>query len=562
MRSAVAEAPPDQTSASIRRLRIAAILALGVSLLGLVARLELRRLAFDQPRIGLGNAFQVQYARFEPPFLLVLAICAALTIAATLRVRPNSGRAIFGKTFRAIPRFFVPIAAALVLVVAAAGTRIVFRSYPFAMDEFAADFQAKIFARGALEAPVAEEWRHYVYPLQPIFIEYRPATHAWSQTYLPVYAGIRAGLRKAGLDSWTNPILAAVAILLIASLARRLFPGDPTRVAAAVLLLATSSQFLFMSMSVAYAMPAHLALNLLWLRLYLEASEAGSWWRVGALGAITLGLHNPFPHFLFAAPFVLRLLREKRFAAFAQMATFYAAGAAGWWWWLSRANPYAASGRIGDLFALPHDHGLLQTMNLAVLFSWQAPLVVLLFLAAVLQWKKLDVVGRDLALGVAATFAFYALVPVGQIHGWGYRFTYAVLGSVVLVGLFGLPRIESLPLPALRPVLLFSCLVALVQIPVRAMQVRGFVGPFARASAYVQGLGRTAVVLDSSKGWFVQDLVRNDPFLEHDPKVFLAERFSAEARDLLHRQTGMPVREITTHELAAAGLAVAARAPD
>ena len=81
----------------------------------------------------------------------------------------------------------------------------------------------------------------------------------------------------------------------------------------AVALLATSSQVVLTSGS-GYTMPAHLLANLLWLWLYLRGDRRRGRSRCSWAGSRS-GLHSPFPHALFVAPFLVRLLRERRWGA-------------------------------------------------------------------------------------------------------------------------------------------------------------------------------------------------------------------------------------------------------
>ena len=60
----------------------------------------------------------------------------------------------------------------------------------------------------------------------------------------------------------------------------------------------------------AYAMPAHLCFNLLWLRLFLADRRRADLGAI-AVGFIATGLHQPLFHPMFVAPFMLMLLLER-----------------------------------------------------------------------------------------------------------------------------------------------------------------------------------------------------------------------------------------------------------
>ena len=96
-----------------------------------------------------------------------------------------------------------------------------------------------------------------------------PSPDGWASAYLPVNAALHAVFSMAG-DAWlTGPVLALLSLIMLHAVGRRTFPNRPDATFVAVILLATSSQFLFTAMT-PYAMTAHLALNLAWLWLFLR----------------------------------------------------------------------------------------------------------------------------------------------------------------------------------------------------------------------------------------------------------------------------------------------------
>ena len=60
--------------------------------------------------------------------------------------------------------------ALLCVVIAYIGARLVYEGYALSLDEFMANFDAAIVARGQLMAPTAPIWRPYLMALQPIFV--------------------------------------------------------------------------------------------------------------------------------------------------------------------------------------------------------------------------------------------------------------------------------------------------------------------------------------------------------------------------------------------------------
>ena len=76
----------------------------------------------------------------------------------------------------------------------------------------------------------------------------------------------------------------------------------------ALLLLVLSGQVLFAGMT-AFAMPAHLFVNLLWLWLFLADRRRTDLVAL-AVGFVGTGLHQPLFHPLFVLPFLVLLLSK------------------------------------------------------------------------------------------------------------------------------------------------------------------------------------------------------------------------------------------------------------
>lgn len=519
-------------------LRRAALIVLLTCAVGALARSAVQSHGYDVP-FG-NNVFFVLYAAHELPFI---AITALFALAALLlpRVGGEQPETMHGATWLDTEpsRSAVLLVALGVLLFGWLGSDLLVHHYPLSMDEFSGTFQARIFASGRLTAPVAPEFREAIHSLTPIFTGYQPGTATWASMYLPVYAGIRTVFLEIGAEWMTNAMLSAVSVLLLAAIARRLWPADGRRQWVAVLALATSSQLLITG-ATAYAMPAHLCINLLWLWLFLRGDRA-SLIALPFVGVLAMGLHNPFPHALFVAPFLLLLVFRKRWALTAYLAVVYLAGAALWLAWLRGVQPQAQQGGAGGLFTvfqLPTSFRMVvQGMNLTLIATWQAPIVALGLAAALLGFRRLTHPMRELAWGVVITFVFYFFFPYDQGHGWGYRYIEPVLGSIVLLAADAWWRVTASLRPRhARNLLVAGLLVTLVQIPVRAASVESFIRPFAHANELVQQSGADVVVLPVRDWWYGRDLVRNDPLLLARPLVVSAPDLTApQFRALMQR---------------------------
>src|SRR5262249_52515090 len=67
-----------------------------------------------------------------------------------------------------------------------AASRLVYQNYALSLDEFMADFDARIIAGGRLLAAIGPEWRDYVPALQPLFRLNVPDNAYWVSFYLPM----------------------------------------------------------------------------------------------------------------------------------------------------------------------------------------------------------------------------------------------------------------------------------------------------------------------------------------------------------------------------------------
>lgn len=558
-------------------VRIAALFALSMAAFGLVARAFVENSGLSQPHPASFNVFFRLYALHESPFLWLLALAAGLVWVAAAR-----------ETKGELPRWAARLASLgttkpmaitslVVLAITAVGGVFVLHGIGLAMDEFTASFQARIFASGRLQAAVPAEWRGLTPWMTPVFVNYKPVAGVWLSSYLPGYAAIRTLFTLAGVESLTNPVLAALTVVLVVAVARRIWRGDQGARPAmfALLFLALSAQFLVTSMG-AYSMAAHLCLNLLWLWLYLRNDTAGlavaPW-----VGVLALGLHNPIPHALFVAPFLLRVLRERRFGWVAYCGVVYGAGALGWYQWLQFVQTdvdgnaaligagVAGGGGLGggvfNTFALP---GLfrwfVQGMSLALLLTWETPAVALFIPIALLGWRRLGPTERDLALGFVGTWLFYAFFDADQGHGWGYRYMHAVLGNAVLLAASGAEQMWRGGRDALvaRIVVVSAIVTIAVQWPLRAIQTERFVRPYAAVLAHVAALDVDVVTVNPRHAWYGRDFVRNDPFLAGGPKVvgleYLLGRWP-HVRDVPESARGR-VKQLTTAEIARLGVPV------
>ena len=450
-----------------------------------------------------------------------------------------------------LPRSLTPGAQwRLVLLMAAAifaggvlGGRYLFEGFHLSRDEFLAAFDAQIFSSGRLFATLPGEWRAFADALQPQYMAPLKGGEQVVSFYLPLNAIMRALAAALASPLIMNPLLAAGSLLLLHGLARDLWPSRPDAALVAVILLATSSQVLFMSMT-SYAMTGHLFFNLLWLRCFLKGGRWGHGCAL-AVAFLACGLHQFVFHPLFAASFIARLWRpgDRRLCvlyglAYAGMILFWGSYLRLALFWEGVAPPvrdravdvgasYLASQIFLHLERFEPLASLPLFLNLLRLIAWQN---LLLFPLCALAWRAIREdrgLASQLAAGIAITLlAMFVLSPF-QGHGWGFRYLHGLLGSLCLLAAYGWIEATpngtsakaSWPISAFAWAGFFSVLIAL---PLHAIQARTLIAPGMAAESAIASADVDVVLIDDDGVLHGHDLVRNDPFLRNRPITLYA----------------------------------------
>ncbi len=480
-----------------------------------------------------------------PGFAAVLL--ATLTVVLALRLLPAEAVAWAGR--RSLTSPAIPWAlAALALALTVAGTDLVHHRYAFSMDEWMVQLQGTVFAEGHMTGEVPEALRTLGRAMYHDFARYDVETGQLASSYRPGMAALYAGFEAVGIGGvYVSAAMTAASVLLVASLARRIWPDRAEAPAIAALLLASSQQALAMGLT-SYAMPAHLCLNLLWLRLFLSDSWPGHllapW-----IGVATASLHQIHPHLFFALPFLLLLLRPGqagRVPLVLYYGAVYAVGHLAIWHWnplmptLAAEAAQAAGGpgaataaldgglaaleglwaKIQAIAGLPGPAALASVFaNLVRLFAWQSLALVPLLL--MLRWRSPPALTVLLTASIALSLLPYPILMPDQGHGWGYRYLHGLIGNLALLGTAGWlalarqPDAARLRLRAATLGLLAATAVALV--PLRAAQISDLVGRHAAASARISSMPAELVIVDDIGALAGRDLTRNAPLGVAEP---------------------------------------------
>lgn len=459
---------------------------------------------------------------------------AAVLVAGFLLAAFAARRVPFELPDREINGWHIVAAAIGLGLLAWWGTYAIMLDYPLTRDEVSAWSDSLIFARGLPAQPVPAEWRGYLDAMMVDFHLPIAGNVAMVSAYMPGNAAMRAVFERLGEPQLLNPLLIGIGLVALWDIARRLFLDCPAAIWVVVAGYCLSAQILINAMT-DYAMTGHLALNLVWLALYLR----DRWWAHAgamAIGAWAIGLHQIIFHPLFVAPFLLVMVLERRWRLAALYAAVYAMALLGWMSWYGfvrdfagvQAPPGEGDGIIGFLryrvfpliFAVNSYAIALMDYNLLRFVTWMPAFFLPLLLAAVPLAKRTTDMAFALFLGLILTFiAMLWLLPY-QGHGWGYRYFHAVLPNALLLMGFGFRDWQKRDARAAHGTVVILGAANLLVLPFLAWQAHRFVAPYAALSARIERQDADFLILETRPPGSAIDQVRNRPDFSNVPLVF------------------------------------------
>lgn len=443
--------------------------------------------------------------------------------------------ALRGRTARLEASARLPLIAAGGLVLfCLAGHFWILSGYDMSRDEQMATFDAAVFASGRLVQPLPALWRDHGDALNTMFMYPAAERGAWISSYLPLNAVLRALLGIVTTPALAGPAMTGIGALALWGCARRIWPTDREAAVVALLLYLGSAQVLFIGMT-AYAMPAHLALNLVWLWLFLRRT---GWSDLAALavGFMATGLHQPLMHPMFAAPLLFAVVRERAWRRAALFAVGYVLIGAFWLWWptwtwtlvQASAAPPRPEGvdYLTRLIATVRDGGdlrlALMAANVLRFVAWQHLLLAPLLIVGLRVCRRHKLAG-DLAMGVLLTTLTMAIILPYQGHGFGYRYLHGLIGNCVLLAVFGWRHLGE-ELPRWRALLVRTSLAGLaLLLPLQGWMAHAFYAPAALASARIGAAPADYALIGASDAPFAADLIYNPPALDRRPIRLLRE---------------------------------------
>jgi hypothetical protein len=461
------------------------------------------------------------------------------------------------------------VIAVITAVLLALGTLVVYHNHPLAMDEYAAYFQSRVFAAGQLHGSFPAAQLDWLIPrgFQNYFLNVSRATGSVAEAYWPGFALLLTPFMWAGVPWLCNPVISALTLLVIHRLALEMY--DDREAAGFALLLTIASPAIFANGISYYSMPAHLLANSVFALLLarptpLRAAAAG------VVGSLALALHNPVPHMLFAAPWLVWLATRQGgvrllTALIAGYLPLVALLGLGWFLFsgdllreglVSVTAPAALSHRLQhmiEIFSLPNATVVLaRLIGIAKTWVWAVPGLMILAAAGAVRWRQ-DALCRLFTASALLTLLGYFLVPVDQGHGWGYRYFHSAWMALPLLAtgaLFRPARIRNDASSHSRPFedgetksFVAACMLLTLVFGVgfRAWQLEDFMARDISQVPQYTGTERRIVILEGRHSFYGGDLVQNDPWLRlHEIRMYshgaeADERMMAQYYPELHR---------------------------
>jgi hypothetical protein len=403
-----------------------------------------------------------------------------------------------------------------------AGSWFVYRNHPLSMDEYSQYFQSEVFAAGRLSGNFPVALMDWLVPrgFQNYFLSVSKSTGSVASAYWPSFALMLTPFTALGIPWACNPVISALTLLGAHKLASDIF-DDKDAAAWVVLLTAASPEFLVNGISY-YSMPAHLLANTLFALLLLNPTATKAV-VAGFVGSIALTLHNPFPHLLFALPWIAWVAMRR---GGTKLTLYLAAGyfplclllGLGWYWYSEHLRHGISP--VLSVFSLPDARVLLaREIGIAKTWIWAVPgLMILACAGARKGWTHPAL--RVLTISAILTLLGYFMVPVDQGHGWGYRYFHTAWIVLPLLAACALTRTRvGRSATAFEDegsrAWVVSCAVLMLLFGggIRAVQVRDFIdSDLAQIPAY-RGTERRVELIEARSAFYAADLVQNDPWL-------------------------------------------------
>jgi hypothetical protein len=412
----------------------------------------------------------------------------------------------------------------------ALGAVFIYHNDAFCMDEYAAVFQAKTFAAGRMTAQLPPSVVNWLIPpgFNGAFLVASRTTGQAMEAYWPGFSLILAPFEFLGIPWLCNSTLAGITIFLVHRITLEI-TNDRRAAGWAVLFTLTSGAFSAYAISY-YSMQAHLTANLLFVWLLLKPAPYRAF-GAGVVGSLALVLHNPFPHTLFAAPWIIAMGRSKEqrrsfFALILGYLPLTILMGAGW----LHLREFVTSGisgfnvisdNINTVFRLPDQSMIdIRVAEIVKMWIWAVPCLFLLSVLGRLR-RADDRHVRLLTQSAVLTFVGYVFFIFDQGHGWGYRYFHSAWGVAAILAACAMnARPESNGrLAAFAGAAAILNLVLVV--PVQMAQIDGIITRHSALLPLPRRPGNNVYFVRDG-GFYRADLVQSDPLLRAEDLILFS----------------------------------------
>ena len=480
------------------------------------------------PTTPLSPIFQYLLVVNDRPVAWISVLICGLAVAIRW-VEP------FTRTARFLGQHVIVVAFAAVLL-GAAGALWIYRAYPLSMDEYAAVFQAKVFASGSLSGHMPSGYSHWllVSGFNGEFFDASDKTGQIIETYLPGFALLLAPFALVHAAWLCNTLLAGVSIVLIHRITLAL-SGSKEASGWAVLFAIASSAFAATAISL-YSMQAHLTLNLLFVALLLKPTPYRAF-GAGLVGALAMNLHNPVPHLIFALPWLIAIAIDRsRWRLMLPLCLGYLPGVLLGACWIALRSDIAQSAVSltayngnQQVFAWPSASTFdLRVANFVKLWLWAVPG---LFVFAGLGVSRLRNNSGVLLLAssVVATLVLYFFVIFDQGHGWGYRYFQSAWGGIPILA--GCAMAGPEPNRRLASFAGAAAVLSLmICVPFQLSQIHSFIDAHLSQLGAPLRPGNNVYFVHPRGGAYLADMVQFDPLLRDRDLVFVSRGAPLDAK--------------------------------
>jgi hypothetical protein len=425
----------------------------------------------------------------------------------------------------------------------ACGAVFIYHNNALCMDEYAAVFQAKVFATGRLFAQLPPSVVDWLLPpgFNGMFIVASRATGRAIESYWPGFSLVLAPFELLGIPWLCNASLAGLGVFLIYRITLQI--TDDRRAAGwAVFFTLCSGAFVANAISY-YSMQAHLTANLLFAWLLFKPTPYRAF-AAGVVGSLALVLHNPFPHALFAAPWIVSIARSnKQLRSFLALVLGYLPVlifvGAGW----LQLRAYVTAGdsgfnfigmNVSGDFSLPDKSMIdMRVAAMVKMWLWAVPGLYLFAVLGRIRHGD-DQHVRLLTQSAAVTFVAYLFVIFDQGHGWGYRYFHSAWGVIPILAGCAMSRRSGLN-DRLAAFAGASALMSLFLIvPYQMTQIDSMISRHLAQLPPLRRPGNNVYFIGVPGGFYSADLIQMDPLLRDQDLILFSRGAQLDAE--LRRQ--------------------------